>query len=70
MSVCAAAAQRVGAPIEPQPAELLRRPVAADAVLAEDRLHVALKIDGGRGRPCHGKAGMKGKGECDHPPNS
>ena len=63
-----ASAQGVGAPIEAEPAELLRRAMAADAVLPEDRLHVALEIDGGRDRPCHGKAGEEGKDGCDHPP--
>ena len=64
----AASAQGVGAPIEPESAELLRRAVAADAVLAEDRLHIALEIDRGRSRPCRGKAGVESEDRCDHPP--
>ena len=42
------AAHGVRAPIEPQAAVLLRGTVTADAVLAENRLNVALEIDAGR----------------------
>ena len=42
------AAHGVRAPIEPKAAELLRGTVTADAVLAENRLNVALEIDAGR----------------------
>jgi hypothetical protein len=42
------AAHRVGAAIQPQAAQLLARAVTADAVVAEERLNVALEIDSGR----------------------
>ena len=41
------AAPGVGAPIQPQPVHLLVGAVATDAVLEEDGLQVALKIDPG-----------------------
>ena len=41
------AAHGVGTAIQPQPAHLLIWAVATDAVLAEDGLHVALKVDPG-----------------------
>ena len=43
-----ALAHGIGAAIEPQAVHLLVRAVATDAVIAEDRLHVALEIDLGR----------------------
>ena len=51
------AAHRVGAAIEPEAGHLHFRTVAADAVVAKDRLHIALKVDrrrrllGGGDRP-------------------
>ena len=42
------AAHRVGAAVQSQAVHLHLRTVAADAMVAEDRLYVALKVDPGR----------------------